>query len=265
MRRELLNLFPDWALFILFTTIIILFALLVYKVSRRYFPKYLIRGGLHTSNIFLDIITISTILLAFTIVVLWQFFTATKDAVNSEAAALSQIIIYSKALPPEEQQNVNKAVGKYINVVVNNEWPLMREGKYSLIAESALDGIYISIENFTPASENQHIFFQQMLNSYNEVVHDRTKRLEAVETVIPDSFFFVIVTNLFMLVAAICLIEEKDKKPELLFILFVSTLIGINLTLILIMDYPFSGEFSINSVPFTQGVLEPIFNVSSTG
>jgi hypothetical protein len=262
MRRELINIFPTWSLFFLVCAALIVFALIVYKVSRRYFPSYLMSGGLNLSNLFMNVITINTMLLAFTIVVLWQFFEKTTDAVNSEASSLAEIIIYSKALDPDEQHRINKAVSEYIKLVVDTEWKLMRKGESSIEAESALKNIYVVIEEYSPTSENQRLFFQQALSSYNKTLDARSARLNAVNSTIPNTFFFVIVANLLMLIAAICLIDEKNKKAEFVFIIYVSIIVGLNLSLIMIMDFPFSGQFSISSAPLTGGLLESIYNVA---
>ncbi|MFI4955392.1 MAG: DUF4239 domain-containing protein, partial [Gammaproteobacteria bacterium] len=150
----------------------------------------------------------------------------------------------------------------YINTVINQEWELMRDGEMSTKAQSLLENMYSILENYIPKGNNERIFYQQVLDSYNGALRARDHRINASNSIIPDSFFAIIVLNLLLLIIAICLVEEQFKKPEVIFLILVSIMVGTNLSLTMILDYPFSGEFSISSKPFTQGILGPLYQGS---
>ncbi len=71
------------------------------------------------------------VLLAFVVVVVWQHFNSASEAVEHEAQALADLLRDAQALPPGKRQEVHTRIRAYVDVVIADEWAVMREGRQS--------------------------------------------------------------------------------------------------------------------------------------
>ncbi|WP_346766411.1 DUF4239 domain-containing protein [Streptomyces sp. CB01881] len=118
------------------------------------------------------------IILAFVIVNLWTQLEETQSVVAGEATAVSQIVRDAKAFPPEHQAAVNTAVGNYVHAVVEEQWPLMREGcgDFARTAER-MEAMYQALREFEPQTQTEQAFYGEALNSLNDTVAQRRARI----------------------------------------------------------------------------------------
>jgi hypothetical protein len=54
----------------------------------------------------------------------WANLDRAKAAVNSEASALRDVMILAKSLPNENARQLRNLIGRYIEITVNQEWPV---------------------------------------------------------------------------------------------------------------------------------------------
>ena len=71
------------------------------------------------------------LLLAFIIVIAYQNYSDAQSNVTGEADALAAIVRDAGAFSPPERERVRASVGVYVRTVVDEEWPLLREGEDS--------------------------------------------------------------------------------------------------------------------------------------
>jgi hypothetical protein len=69
------------------------------------------------------------VLLAFIAVATWESFSHAQDIVDSEADYVGSIYRDTQGLPPEVGQSIRDDLEQYVTTVVNQEWPVQREGK----------------------------------------------------------------------------------------------------------------------------------------
>jgi VIT1/CCC1 family predicted Fe2+/Mn2+ transporter len=258
MHRWILNNFStEWLLFFS-AAICIGIAFATQALSRRYLPRFQLTFFSDNTYFARALVTSTSILFAFTIIVLWQNLIFTKDLVTKEADAFSKIILHSKIFPSEERKRIEKAIGEYLQIVINKEWPLMREGKSSADAETAIANIDAAFEAYSPKTAFEQIFYKEVLTHFSEAYEARHARLEKVASVIPAELYAVIVLVMLLLLIAGALIKAPEAHSHKFWLLVTSTVIGVNLAIITTFDYPFSGEISVDNKPLSVGVLEGV-------
>ena len=67
------------------------------------------------------------LLLAFIIVIAYENYSDAQSNVTGEADALAAIVRDSGAFQPTERDRVRASIGAYVQTVVDEEWPRMRE------------------------------------------------------------------------------------------------------------------------------------------
>lgn len=259
MRREFLNLFLTWEIIALVALAFVLFAAVFYFIVHRYLPTFLINPITHNTSAVYNILGITAILLALTVVFLWQFFVNAQEAVSREASELKEIVMYTHKFTETKANEVNDIIGKYICVVVNKEWKMMSKGEYSTEASKILQDLKLSLLQYSPSSANERIIYSKTLDNYEQVVLARGIRLEAIDSVIPGYFFVVIIINLLLLVISVCLLDEKNKRAPFIIALLVATMAGTNLGLTISLDFPFSGDFAVSNDLFKEDILGELY------
>ncbi|CAM5647525.1 hypothetical protein SNARM312S_00874 [Streptomyces narbonensis] len=77
------------------------------------------------------------IILAFVIVTLWTQLESTQTIVATEATDMALIARDAAAFPPDVRARLDTALRAYVHAVVEDQWPLMREGRPSHGATAA--------------------------------------------------------------------------------------------------------------------------------
>ena len=90
------------------------------------------------------------LLLAFVIVTAYQTFLEASADVDREADSLASIVRDSTAFPDQDAERVRGAVRTYVRTVVDEEWGLKRDGRDSLRASRALDGVFAALQAVEP-------------------------------------------------------------------------------------------------------------------
>jgi hypothetical protein len=255
MGRTLLNNISPWVMFLLLACIIVSFAFLIRFISRHFFPQYVIKKadkiGLYVSIL----ITGEAILIAFTIIVLWQTYTATKQYVSQEASELAKMLVHSHNLSLKDQAIIIPGIRNYIKLVREEEWPYMRIGKRSDNSQQAFENLFALLGKISPTTDKEKIYYREMLGSLNELLEARRFRLERVESNIPLVLLSVIIISSLTLITLLALVEEKEEGVTNGLVYVVSAILALYLSLILLLDYPFSGDIAVGNKPFTQGIL----------
>jgi hypothetical protein len=81
------------------------------------------------------------VLLGLMIIAVWENFKEAYDTVDQEATGLAEIAWLAHRLPEPEGSRIQELARSYGEVVVEEEWPLMREGRSSPRAWTLLDEI----------------------------------------------------------------------------------------------------------------------------
>jgi hypothetical protein len=69
------------------------------------------------------------VLLAFIAIATWESFSRADEIVESEADFVGSIYRDTLGLPTQMGQDIRKDIQQYVSTVVDDEWPIQREGK----------------------------------------------------------------------------------------------------------------------------------------
>jgi hypothetical protein len=81
------------------------------------------------------------VLLAFTVIVVWEKFSAAESAVDQEAGSITALFHYAAGKDPETAAFM-AAPAKYANSAIRDEWPAMANDSESAATTRGLDAVY---------------------------------------------------------------------------------------------------------------------------
>jgi hypothetical protein len=254
MIRWLLNAVPTWTLVVLVVGGFMAVAGFGLLFVRRRWPHFIAGEHNDVAGVLLGIVGATYgIMLAFVIVAVYQDFSDAEANVRAEATALSEVYRDTRGMAIADPMAAR--IGQYVHHVVDDEWPLMADGRLSDGAWADVDAMFALLQGYEPQTQSQGSFFDAAIGDINQVVASRRSRLFDAQEELPVMLQLLVVGGAVLVVAFTWLFGMRRLTAQLLMVVGVGALIGFSVLIALMIDHPFSGDFSISSAPFREGSL----------
>ena len=196
------------------------------------------------------------LLLAFVIVIEFQAFNDASDNVQTEADGLAAIVRDSYAFDGQDGANVRSAIGAYVRIVTDQEWPLMRQGDESRAAWKGIDAVFAAMQAVTPDSASQSSFYDDSVRHLNSVLEARSNRLSASDgNDLPALIAMLVIVGAIVILGYAALVGSQSHLFHSIGAGAIAVVVGFSLVVLLCLQFPFSGDLAISSQPFREGAL----------
>jgi ABC-type multidrug transport system fused ATPase/permease subunit len=220
-----------------------------------------LRPTVQEADLAIDLMQVTStyigILLAFAGVLAWQDFREADTAVENEAGVTSQLYRDLAAYGPE----MNRARGDlraYVQSVIVDGWPLLREGKRSPVTETKLVAVFNDVAAVAPTNEREGAIYREAFSRLDELVSVRRQRLAASRAEIPPVLWIVALVGSILTIAYAS--AFVSSRYALLMIGGTSVTIGLLFLFLLSVDYPFRSRNGVSDQPFVElfGIFDKI-------
>jgi uncharacterized membrane protein len=197
------------------------------------------------------------VLLGLMLIAVWEKWDAAEALTTDEANELAGIFWWAHALPQPEGRHIQELVRSYAQVVVEDEWPLMGEGRSSPKAWATLDELRGTILGLKPPKGAKQSGYDQMrYNEMLEQLHDlgnaRRERLLAARQGLPPILWIVLILGGVITVGFTYLFGLQNTLVHLLMVAALALIISMSLFTVAALDYPFSGDIRIHPSAYEQ-------------
>ncbi len=192
------------------------------------------------------------VLLAFIAVATWESFSHAQDIVDNEADYVGSIYRDTQGLPPAMGQAIRDDLQQYIRTVVDQEWPVQREGLTPEQGWVPLRKLHSAIVTMQPQTMGEEVIQAELLRALNELYAARASRLSAVEGHIPDVVWSIIFIGGALTTGFTYLFGFHDFRLHLVMTMAVAASLSLVVVLIIALDWPFRGEVSITPQAFVK-------------
>jgi hypothetical protein len=189
------------------------------------------------------------IMLAFAGVVVWQDFADTETAVHQEAATAAELY-RDLSTYGSETVAARADLRAYVGSIINDEWPLLREGKSSPSTEIALGELFEKVGKISPQDNRQSAIYQESFSKLNDLVVIRRDRIIDSQTSIPIIFWLVGLVGSILTIGYASAFSRT--RYNFVMISGTSMTLGLVFLFILTVDKPFKGQFSVASSDFLE-------------
>ena len=192
------------------------------------------------------------VLLGLVLVAVWEKWDAAEAIATDEANELAGLFVFAHALPPPEGRHIQELVSSYDRVVVEEEWPLMAQGKSSPEAWDTLDELRATILELQPPSDDasqagyDQMRYEEMLVQLHDLGNARRERLLAAEQGLPPILWVVLVLGGVITVGFTYLFGLQNSLVHLLMVAALALIISMSLFTVAALDYPFRGDIHIH-------------------
>ena len=192
-----------------------------------------------------------SVIVGFSAFLVLNKYHAAQLTVQSEAGDLEEIYRLAEPLPEHEREVIQGLVLSYARVVVDEEWSLMRQGRWSPRADTLAEDLRRTIqEGYKTSTGAEQQFFGEELDVIDDLDEDREARLIVVRTGLPSILWVALVVLGTSIIGLTYLVGMESRRLHLMTVGVLAMGISLVLFAILVLDRPFGTDFSVGSQPF---------------
>jgi hypothetical protein len=193
---------------------------------------------------------IYAVLMALVVIAVWEDFATARDTAEREASELADVFRLAHPLPDPEGRQLQELARSYAQVVVDEEWALMAQGRTSPRAWDLLDEMTIGFENVEVRTKAEQVLYGEALDRINELADARNARIVESGEGIPTALWGVLVVGGIMVVGFTYLFGLDNSLAHMLMVAALALLISSILFSIGLLEYPFSGSVRVGPEAF---------------
>jgi hypothetical protein len=192
------------------------------------------------------------VLLAFIAIATWESFSKASDLVENESDYAGGIYLDTQGLPEAKGQPIRDAVARYVNVVINEEWPVQRAGKTPDQGWKPLREINTAIATIEPQNLGEAVIETELLRAWNELYQTRSSRLSAVQGHVPGVVWWIIFLGAVITTDFTYFFGYQNFGMHMAMTGVLAATLALVVVLIVALDWPFRGEISVTPEPFVM-------------
>jgi hypothetical protein len=208
------------------------------------------------------------VLIGFIVVNVFESSAKGDEIATTEANQLSSLKLDSLGLSTDESKLIRESVNKYLDIVIQKEWPAQQAGNLSdevfQPGWTQLSVLSMQLAAYEPDanSRGQAVTKTAMLAVMDEVVQARRNRIEAAGDHVPDVIWQILLLAGAIAVGYTYLFGAHSFKIHLAITGLIAATISLVFVLIIALDYPFRGEVSVSDEAYvsarnTKAVVTP--------
>jgi hypothetical protein len=190
------------------------------------------------------------VLLALMVIAVWEEHETAKATVHGEANELAEIFWLAHRFPEPEGRQLQELARSYARVVVDEEWPLMEQGRSSPRAWVLLDEMRLSVQDLEVRTQADQVLFDRGLEQVQQLADARRIRLLEANEGLPAILWVVLIVGGIVTVGFTYLFGLENTRSHRLMVAALTGVIALVIFAIGTLEYPFSGGAQIGPEAF---------------
>ncbi len=180
----------------------------------------------------------------------WETYSDTEEIVSEEATSLAALYRDVSGYPDSVRPQLQSDLREYVRYVIEEAWPLQQRGKVPSGGVEHMDRFQAELAGFEPVTEGQKLLHAETLRAYNQMIHARRLRLDAVNTGLPALMWAVIVAGALIGLSSAFFFRVEDARLHGIQVLLMAVFIGLVIFMIFALDRPFRGDLGLRADPY---------------
>lgn len=189
---------------------------------------------------------IYSVLAVFSVVVVWQKFSDAQVAVEREAGAAAALYRLAAGSEPG-MVATREALGKYLRLAIEKDWPRMAVEKESNEATQALDALYTAVVRVAESGSSQRAILIEMFTQLDAITEARRTRLHLATGIVPRVLWLVLACSAVLTVCFTFFFGTRNLRAQVLMTGMLSLMVFMALFIVVSIDHPFTGPSYVGS------------------
>lgn len=190
------------------------------------------------------------VLLAFVVIAVWDEVESARETAELEANELAEVFSLAERFPEPERGRIQDLSRSYARIVVEEEWPLMRDHRVSARASETLNELRKTVQDFEPRTGSEQVLYDQGLTRVHDLSETRRLRILEVDQGIPSILWAALLIGGFVTVVFAYLFGLKSPVVHALMVAALALAVSGMLVTVDALEYPFSGDVRVQPDAF---------------
>jgi len=243
---------PLWIAILLLVVIPTAIAMLLQALIHRWVGvERLVQNNEIAGFKFATVGVIYAVLLAFTVIVVWEKFSAAETAVDQEAASIAALFRYAEGAQPEAVA-LRAAILNYAKTAITDDWPAMAHEKESHATTRALDAVYGAALALNRTETRDTADMSEVFAQIDNVTASRRIRLHLATGFVPNVIWAALFAGGFLTIGFTLFFGSKNLLAQVTMTGVLSILVTLGLVVIVSIDHPFTGPVQVHPDPLAD-------------
>jgi hypothetical protein len=245
---------PLWTLILVMVVVPVCVAMALQALIHRWVGvERLVQNNEIAGFKFATVGVIYAVLLAFTVIVVWEKFSAAETAVDQEAAAIAALFRYADGGEPAAVR-LREAIATYGKTAVEIEWPAMAAQGESHETTEALSVVYAAALALNRSDTRDTADMSEVFTQIDHITASRRLRLHLATGLVPGVVWLSLFSGAILTVAFTLFFGSENLPAQMMMTGILAALVLLGLVVIISIDHPFTGPVHIQPDPI-QNVL----------
>ena len=182
----------------------------------------------------------------------WATYTEVQGKIDHEAAALGALYRDISAYPEPVRSIMQEDLRTYTRQVIDVGWPLQQHGIVPNNASAVLNDFQEHFMTFEPQNERQNILGAESYRAFNDLMQSRRSRLNSVTNEMPGPLWALVLLGAVICIAVSWFFHTGTFSVHLWMTILFSSLLGLLIFLIAVLDNPYRGKISVSPEPLER-------------
>jgi hypothetical protein len=170
--------------------------------------------------------------------------------VEEESNQLADLVYLGGRMPTERQKEIKALAIRYAELVRDREWPAMERGSFDPETREAVLRLMAAVRDWEPSTESEKAVYSAALTAATDLWNARRERLIVCYQGVPALEWFIVVLGAIITIGLTYVFVFEDVRVQLALTSMVTLLIALNVYLIVMFGYPFSGDLRVGPESF---------------
>jgi hypothetical protein len=237
---------PLWLLIVLVVVIPTVLAMIAQLLIRRWVGiETLAKNNEIAGFKFATVGVIYAVLLAFSVIVVWEKFNEAQTTVAEEAGATAALFHYAEGKEPEAIA-VRAALVNYLKTAIDEEWPAMSLESEAHGLTQALNQLYSAALALNRSGTRNTADMTEVFRQIDNVTAARRIRLHLATGLVPDVIWIALFMGALLTVGFTLFFGSENLLAQVSMTGVLSLLVTLGLVVIISVDHPFTGPVYIH-------------------
>ncbi|MFB8237855.1 DUF4239 domain-containing protein [Kitasatospora purpeofusca] len=191
------------------------------------------------------------VLLAFVVIVVWEAADEARATTFREADHLAGLYWNARQFPSAEGAELTTLTLQYAHSVIDDEWPMMKDGHSSVSRTTELVyRIRDTTNALGPDGPGQQVQFEHAVEHTEGLATERRARLNRIENAVPPLLWAPLILGAVLTIAFTFLFSVSSVRLHTAMVLIMTSMICVALIVVKELNYPFDGLSAVHPDAF---------------
>lgn len=220
-------------------------------VSRRILRKHDLISTHEVGGFLVQIVgTMYAVILGLVVVDSMSKFQQAQQVAEQEANGLANIVLLANHFPTESARQIHAEALAYADLVIHREWDLLDDGGHSSEAQASALRLISAVTEFDPKTAREQSSYEVALSAVGDFWNARRYRIVTAAQGVPGLEWLVLVAGGVITVVFTYFFKLDHLRIQVVMTGMVATIISLNLYMVLMFGYPYSGGVKVGCDSF---------------